>query len=137
MELRISIDDGPSLTRRARTVLIGNVGRLQGGVRLWRDAQPDDGLLEVAVIMPPTRRHWLSLAWALLRQQRSPATMEVFRALRIEVTSDRTHPRELDGDLIEPSHTLVATVRPAALWLCAPTTAPSPRLPSAAAAHSD
>jgi diacylglycerol kinase family enzyme len=51
--------------------------------------------------------------------------METFQAKQVQVVSDRQHPRELDGDLIEPSHTLTATVRPAALWLCAPRPQPA------------
>ena len=43
MRVSIRIDDEPPLRRRARTVLVANVGRLQGGVRLLADAEPDDG----------------------------------------------------------------------------------------------
>jgi diacylglycerol kinase family enzyme len=120
MVLTMRIDAGPLLTRRARMLLIGNVGRLQGGVRMFPMAQPDDGLLEVAVLMPPRRRSWLPLAWSLLRRRPTPPLMEVFRAVDIEVSSGRPHPRELDGDLIAPADALTATVRAGALWLCAP-----------------
>ena len=44
--------------------------------------------------------------------------MEVLRGSRITVTSDRPQPRQLDGDVIEPSTTLDVTVRPDALWVC-------------------
>jgi hypothetical protein len=46
--------------------------------------------------------------------------METFQAKQVQIVSDQQHPRELDGDPIEPSHMLTATVRPAALWLCVP-----------------
>ena len=46
--------------------------------------------------------------------------METFQARQVQIVSDRQQPQEFDGDLIEPSDTLTATVRPAALWLCAP-----------------
>jgi len=120
MQVAISLDHAPPVTRRARTVLIANVGRLQGGLRLLPDAQPDDGLLDVAVLMPPRRRDWLPLAWALIRHRPTAPVMETFQARHVEIISDTQQPRELDGDLIEPSHTLTAAVRPAALWVCVP-----------------
>jgi diacylglycerol kinase family enzyme len=46
--------------------------------------------------------------------------METFQARQVQISSDTEHPRELDGDLIGPSRTLTATVRPAALWMCVP-----------------
>jgi hypothetical protein len=46
--------------------------------------------------------------------------LETFQARHVEISSDREQPRELDGDLIEPSHTLTAAVRPAALCVCVP-----------------
>jgi diacylglycerol kinase family enzyme len=120
MTVEISLDHTAPVTCRARTVLIGNVGRLQGGARLLPDAVPDDGLLDIAVLMPPRRRDWLRLAWALLRHRRTTPVMTVSRAAHIEITSDRPQPRELDGDPITPSRTLVASVRPGALWVCVP-----------------
>jgi diacylglycerol kinase family enzyme len=120
MALTLQADGRPPVTRRARMLLVGNVGRLQGGVRILPDARPDDGLLDVAVLMPPRRRSWLPLAWQLARRRPIPPLLEVFRATRVEVCSDRRHPRELDGDLVPPSDALSVTIRPGALWVCAP-----------------
>jgi diacylglycerol kinase family enzyme/membrane-associated phospholipid phosphatase len=122
MRVTIRLDDHPPLTRQARTVLVGNVGRLQGGIRLLPGAVPDDGLLDVAVLMPPRRRDWIPLAWSLARQRPVPPTLETFQARHVEINSDRVQRRELDGDLVEPANSLVATVDPAALWLCVPPT---------------
>jgi diacylglycerol kinase family enzyme len=120
MRVRIRLDGGAPIRRRARTVLVGNVGKLQGGIPLLPDAQPDDGWLDVAVLTPHTIGHWLTLAWHVLRRRRDVARMETFRARHVEVFSNRPQPRELDGDLIEPARTLDVTIRPAALWLCVP-----------------
>ena len=120
MQVAISLDHAPPVTRRARTVLVANVGRLQGGLRLLPDATPDDGLLDVAVLMPPRRRSWLPLAWSLVRHRPTAPMMETFQARHVEIISDTEQPRELDGDPIEPSRTLTAAVRPAALWVCVP-----------------
>jgi diacylglycerol kinase family enzyme len=128
MRVSIRIDDEPPIRRRARTVLIANVGRLKGGLRLLLDAEPDDGAFDVAVLTPRTLGHWASLAWAVARRRRRVPRMEVFRGRRVQVTSNRAQPRELDGDLIAPGRTLRAEVRPEALWLCVPRPATSPDL---------
>jgi undecaprenyl-diphosphatase len=120
MRVTISLDHAPAFTRQARTVLVANVGRLQGGLQLLPGATPDDGLLDIAVLMPPRRRSWLPLAWSLIRHRPTAPVMETFQARHVEISSDREQPRELDGDLIEPSNTLTAAVRPAALWVCVP-----------------
>jgi diacylglycerol kinase family enzyme len=120
MRVRISLDGGLPLRRRARTVLVGNVGRLQGGIPLLPDAVPDDGYLDVAVLSPRTMRHWLALAWGVIRRRRDVSRMETFRAERIEIYSDRVQARELDGDVIEPGRLLSVTVKPAALSVCVP-----------------
>ncbi len=106
MRVRIRLDGGKPLRRRARTVLIGNVGKLQGGIPLLPDAQPDDGWLDVAVLTPNTLGHWAAMAWGVVRRRRDVRRMETFRARHVEVFSNRTQPRELDGDLIEPARTL-------------------------------
>jgi diacylglycerol kinase family enzyme len=128
MNIEVRLDNRPPLTRRARSVLVANVGRLQAGIRLLTDAEPDDGLLDVALITPRKLRHWAVLALAVLfRRDRTPR-MEVFRARRVEVLCDREQPRQLDGDLIEPSDRLSVLVKHEALWLCVPQPADSPDL---------
>ncbi|MGK5443497.1 diacylglycerol/lipid kinase family protein [Micromonospora sp. URMC 105] len=120
MRVSIRVDGRPPLRRRARTVLVANVGRLQGGVRLLTDAEPDDGWLDVAVLTPRTLRHWLAMGWALVRRRGSVPRMEVLRARRVEITSNRPQPRQLDGDLIEPGRSLKVEIKPESLWLCVP-----------------
>jgi undecaprenyl-diphosphatase len=131
MNVQIGLDGAPAFTRRARTVLVGNVGGLPGGLRLLPDAEPDDGVLDVAILMPPRIRDWFALAWALVRQRRTPPSMEVFRARHVEIRSDVVQPRQLDGELIAPSHAMTASIRTAALWLCVPPPALGPPAPVA------
>jgi YegS/Rv2252/BmrU family lipid kinase len=119
MKVEIQVDDHPVLRRRARTVLVGNVGRLQGGVNLLPDAEPDNGQMDVAVLAPNNLGRWIQTAVGVLRPGRHKVPhMEVLRGSRITITSDRPQPRQLDGDVIEPSDTLEVTVRPDALWVC-------------------
>jgi diacylglycerol kinase family enzyme len=120
MRVRITLDDRPPLNRRPRTVIVGNVGRLQGGMRLLADARPDDGLLDVAILSPRTLRHWLALGWGVLRRKETVPLMETYTATRVEIRSKQVQPRQLDGDVIDPGKDLLVTVRPNALLLCVP-----------------
>jgi len=120
MKVRITLDGGTPMRRRARTVLIGNVGRLQGGIPLLPDAVPDDGYLDVAVLTPRTIGNWLGLAWGVVRRRPVVQSMETFRAGRVDVRADRPYPRQLDGDVIGAAKSLTVTIRPAALTVCVP-----------------
>ncbi|KIF04815.1 diacylglycerol kinase, partial [Streptomyces sp. RSD-27] len=62
MRLTIRLDLGPVQERRARMVVIGNVGRLQGGLPLLPDARPDNGRLQVVLLDPRGVRGWLAAA---------------------------------------------------------------------------
>jgi diacylglycerol kinase family enzyme len=120
MRVTIRIDDGEPMRRRARSVLIANVGRLQGGVRLLSEAEPDDGVLDIAVLTPRTLRNWAALGWGLMRRNNRVPSLEKFRGAKVEVISNRPQPRQLDGDLIDTGDRLLAEVIPGALWLCVP-----------------
>lgn len=128
MRVSVRIDDGEPMRRRARSVLIANVGRLQGGVRLLDEAKPDDGFLDIAILTPRSLRQWAALALAVIRRRNRVPSMEVYRGTRVEVLSSRAQPRQLDGDLINPGRRLIAEVVPTALWLCVPQPAGHPDL---------
>jgi diacylglycerol kinase family enzyme len=120
MRVSISLDGRPAMKRRPRTVIVGNVGRLQGGVRLLSAAEPDDGRLDVAILSPRSLRHWVALGWGVLRRHESVPLMETYTAERVEIRSNRGQARQLDGDLIAPGKHMLITVRPRALLLCVP-----------------
>ncbi|WP_199511510.1 diacylglycerol/lipid kinase family protein [Nucisporomicrobium flavum] len=120
MPVRISLDGKPPLRRRVRTVIVGNVGRLQGGVRLLSEADPADGKLDVAILSPNNLAHWAALGWAVMRRRDRVPRMETYTAERIEIRSNRPQPRQLDGDLIDPGKSMTIGVRHRALLLCVP-----------------
>ncbi|MHA7134758.1 diacylglycerol/lipid kinase family protein [Oerskovia turbata] len=126
MKVEVRVDDRPVLRRRARTVLVGNVGRLQAGVNLLPDAEPDNGQMDVAILAPRNLGHWVQLLVGVLRGRRRIPNMEVLRGSRISVTSDRPQPRQLDGDVIDPAKSLEVGVRARALWVCVPTAGSTP-----------
>jgi YegS/Rv2252/BmrU family lipid kinase len=118
---RLRLDDR-RIDRTGQGVLIGNLGRLQGGLPVMPDARPDDGLLDVAVLQTRTVLDWLVLAaGVLLRRRRKDPQLETFQARRVEVHCDTPLPVERDGDPLDtPRDRLVVEVVPAALTLCVP-----------------
>ncbi len=118
MHVEVVVDGGTPLRRHARSVLVGNVGRLQGGVTLLPDAQPDTGVMEVAILAPQNLGHWLQLLWGIARRRTRVPRREIHRGAHVVVRCDRPQPRQLDGDVLEPGRTLEVTVRPRSLWVC-------------------
>ena len=121
MNVQLRIDDGPPLRRSARTVLVGNVGRLQGGLELLPDAAPDDGLLDVVVVAPRTLRDWIRLAWRVIRGDRTQDLhLERFCGRTVLIEADRSVPRQMDGEVIDDGRSLDARIEPGALVIRAP-----------------
>ncbi|MFB9593556.1 diacylglycerol kinase family protein [Streptomyces racemochromogenes] len=148
MRLSIRLDGGPPRERRARMVVIGNVGTLQGGLPLLPGARPDSGRLEVALLDPRGVRGWLAAAAHLGARMLPGRTagetrgeygavaggaLEYFSAAHVDIRFARPQPRELDGDVIGSGAQLTAEVEPGALriWL-PPRTAGNADAPSGA-----
>jgi YegS/Rv2252/BmrU family lipid kinase len=119
--LRLTVDDEESITRRVRTVVVGNVGRLQGGVPLLPDAKPDDGLLDVVLIAPRNIVDWIRVAGRVLRRADVPdRKMERFRGRHVVVEARRSQPRQIDGDIISASRTMDITIEAGSLKVKVP-----------------
>lgn len=131
MRVTLRIDDGEPIRRRARMVLVGNVGALQAGMQLLPGAEPDDGLLDVVVFAPYGMAGWAHATLRVIGRRRRdrPEAPEVQRRWRpiehftgrsVEVTTARPEPRELDGDPIGPGTRMAVEVRPGALVVRVP-----------------
>jgi YegS/Rv2252/BmrU family lipid kinase len=121
MHVTLRLDGGPPLRRRARMVVVGNVGALQAGVQLLPDAQPDDGILDVVVLAPKGIVDWVRvLARVLRRRTGVDHRIEHFQVRSIEIETDRPEERELDGDLIEKGTSLSVRIEPKALLVRLP-----------------
>jgi YegS/Rv2252/BmrU family lipid kinase len=118
----LTLDGSPPIPRRASCVLVANVGRIQGDIAVVRDAQPDDGLLDVAVIRARTVSDWLQVAARItLRGRWGDVRVETFRARSIHIESDAQHPLQYDGEVVAALHHQVSIgVQPAALTVCVP-----------------
>jgi YegS/Rv2252/BmrU family lipid kinase len=116
IRVAITIDGGAPLHRRLRTVVVGNVGRLQGNFPLLPDAEPDDGILDIVVIATRNVLDWARVGGRVLRRANVPdRRMERFTAKHVRIEASQRQPRQLDGDVIDDSRTMDITVEPGAL----------------------
>jgi diacylglycerol kinase family enzyme len=115
----IAIDETPAVRRKGVGVVVGNVGKLQAGLTLLPDAQPDDGEVDVIVLQPRGVLDWLALVRGGLRgKPDAGGQAEIGRGGRVVVKAEPAVPVEFDGDQHGACEELSVHVLPAALVLC-------------------
>ncbi len=109
MKLEVSVDDGPVTKHRARTVVVGNVGSLQGGMTLLPDAAIDDGQLDVVMLYPRKFLSWIPLVVRVLsrREERAEESIARFTGQKVVIRASTDVPRQIDGDSIGQGRELV------------------------------
>jgi diacylglycerol kinase family enzyme len=117
IRLRVRVDDGEEIQFYGRTCVIANVGTLVGGLQLVPEAQPDDGLLEVLVFDPTTVVDYVRTSWGIVRRRPTAddPVRTLFRGTKVVVTTHRSRPRQIDGDLVEDGYGFVVRLLPKAL----------------------
>ncbi|MET7757594.1 phosphatase PAP2 family protein [Streptomyces sp. NPDC005389] len=153
----LRVDGGPRRRHRARMVVIGNVGTLQGGVELLPGARADSGRLDVVLFAPEGAAGWLAATGHLMSRALRPRsaeprveagtaadTVEVgrrsvaggaltyYRGRHIDIRFAGAQPRELDGDAVTDGRRLTVETEPGALLVRLPR-APGPSSVRAAA----
>jgi YegS/Rv2252/BmrU family lipid kinase len=119
--MRLELDGGAPRGLFAKTILVGNMGTLQAGLELMPDAEPDDGVLDVAVLSPRWAVDWLRIAARVIaRRRRTDQRFACLPAKQIRVTTRHLQPRQVDGDLLESARELLIEVEPAALRVHTP-----------------
>jgi YegS/Rv2252/BmrU family lipid kinase len=119
--VEISVDDGPFVKHRARTVVIGNVGHLQGGLPLMPDAKVDDGLLDVVVISPSRMTGWVRVAYRVIgKRPRTDGRLDRMTGRTVVLRADRPTARQLDGDAAGEGTELRAEILPGVLLVRVP-----------------
>ena len=61
VRLRLSVDGEPERTVNVHTIIIGNCGKLPGGILLIPDAKPDDGVLDFVALRPRGPFGWINV----------------------------------------------------------------------------
>jgi YegS/Rv2252/BmrU family lipid kinase len=108
--------DGCCCRRRAQSVLVANMGRIQGGVELVPGADPEDGLLDVAILrVQGLGELFLAAVSILWRRKPLSPYLEVIRGRRIVVETDRPLPIQLDGDARGVTNRMEVEIEPGSL----------------------
>ena len=119
--MRINVDGELWFDGKASCVLFGNVGTVTGGLRVFPDARPDDGQLEIGVVTAESAKQWLRVLSRVLTHnpERSPM-VSVTRGQKATVSIKRPMRFELDGGARTKAERLKVRVEPHALWVCVP-----------------
>jgi diacylglycerol kinase (ATP) len=114
VKLSYTVDGSHPKTTSVHTVLIGNCGKLPGGILMMPDAMPDDGILDIVALRPRGAfgwvRVWNKIAWenGVLRKSavgrriidlsRDVKDVSSFRGRELTLRVDDPQEVELDGD---------------------------------------
>ena len=114
--IRVRVDDEPEFRRRSRMVVIGNCGRLLGGLVLMPSALVDDGHLDAVIASPRGLVGWVPVATRVAtRRRKGHPTLDHKVCTEIRVVVDRPVPVQVDGDVLGEATEVSAVVRPASL----------------------
>ncbi len=119
---RILVDGSPWFEGPASCVLVGNVGTVIGGLRVFETATPTDGLLDVGVVSAEGRLQWLRVLGRVVAHSdvdKSPLVQST-KARKIDVRFGDKVRYELDGGARSKTRDLKVRVRPGALIVCVP-----------------
>jgi diacylglycerol kinase (ATP) len=118
---KIRVDGVDWYEGHAACVLVGNVGRILGGITVFPDARYDDGRLDVGVVTARKRADWLRVGTrALLDRIDSSPLVEITQGSKVSIKLDRTMPWELDGGDQPRAKKFKVSVLPGRLSVCVP-----------------
>lgn len=115
-KIQMSVDGAMPFSRRTRTVLFGNCGRIFGGLVLMPEAKVDDGLVDAVIMSPKGVVGWTAvLGRVVSRQRRGHPIVDHHTGREITVRCDRPQELQLDGDILGPVRRVSASVQHKAL----------------------
>lgn len=121
VRVSISVDDGDFVKFRARTIVVGNVGFLQGGIPLLPDAEIDDGLIDVVVLAPKRFLGWLAIVVRVIgRQKRTNERLDRMTGKKVVIRAEKPTPMQLDGDPVGEGTEITIEVQPGVLLIRVP-----------------
>jgi len=102
-------------------VLMGNVGKVLGGLELFEGSRLDDGLVEVGVVTAQSATQWArTIGRAVVGKPQDSPFITTSRGAKVTVELDRAVVCELDGGARDEVTRLKIRSRPGSVEMCVP-----------------
>jgi YegS/Rv2252/BmrU family lipid kinase len=122
----ITLDDGPPLRRRVKSILLANMGKITGGLDVMPTATPRDGLLDVGIFKTATLGQGLRLlGYALLGCTQNDPDMEVYQVKKVTLRARFPELVQFDGEDGGYIRELTAEIVPNAVQIFLPENSPA------------
>jgi diacylglycerol kinase (ATP) len=119
----IEVDGAEWYKGKATCILLGNVGKLIGGVEAFEQARPDDGKLEIGVVTADGVLDWSRMmARAVAGSLGDSPFTQTTKARDVKVKLSRKVLYELDGGDRTKVKSFKVKVEPRAISVCVPST---------------
>ena len=117
----IKVDGARWYDGDASCILLGNVGKLFGGIEAFEDAHPDDGVLELGVVSADGVKEWAStVARAVVGTAGKSPHAFTTKVHSARIKLDRKVLYEIDGGDRKKARKLRIDVEPQAVQICVP-----------------
>jgi diacylglycerol kinase (ATP) len=117
----VTVDGTEWFRGHASCLLVGNLGKLFGGIEAFDGASPDDGMLDVGIITAEGAVEWVrTITRATIGHAEKSPYVQTIRAASVRARLDRKVPVELDGGERGKVRKLDIEVVPHAVEVCVP-----------------
>jgi diacylglycerol kinase family enzyme len=121
VKVKVDVDGKRFYSGKAGSVIVGNVGRVLGGIDAFDDATPRDGRLDVAVVTATSATQWARvLGRAAVGRTANAKYVEMTSAKKIDIRLASRRLYQVDGGDRSKTERLKIRVEPRALLVCVP-----------------
>lgn len=120
----IEVDGKEYFKGKVSCVFVGNVSKGMGGIEVFKDAKPDDGVLELAVVTAKNPIDWARTLGRVTqgKAEKSPF-IELTHGKEFRFTFKRRLLYEIDGSERKAVKKMHIKVHPSSITICVPTDA--------------
>jgi len=118
-KVEVGVDGERWFSGRAACVLVGNTGKILGGVKAFPDARFDDGRLDIGVVTAKNKRDWLRVGVRAVtgRIDGSPL-VDITQGAHVTMKLEHKMPWQLDGGDRPPAKKFDVSILPNRIPIC-------------------